>query len=178
MKDHMSSTSTARPQASEYAKYYGAYIGLVPDGDIVIQLDNQIDEFRGVLDKIPAADANVLHAPYTWTIKQVVGHLVDVERVFGYRALRFASNDMRPIVGMEQDDWVANTDYETPTLVALVDELEFSRRANVRFFKRLSPESWDRQASADDNEMSVRAIAYCLVGHITHHLEIIKKRVA
>ncbi|MEM7455765.1 MAG: DinB family protein [Planctomycetota bacterium] len=168
----------SRPDASEHAEYYSLYINRVPDGDIREHLLNQIEEFRTVLDGIEEDDACVLHEPYTWTIKQVVGHLIDVERVFGYRALRFGSGDVRPIPGMEQNDWVDNTDYESPSLKFLTDELVHSRHANICFFVRLKPDAWDSRAEADGNEMTVRALAYCLVGHITHHLEIIKKRLA
>ena len=166
------------PTDGEYAEYFGLYIGRVPDGDIVQFLELQTGQFQEVLGSIDEQTASVLHAPYTWTIKQVVGHLIDVERVFGYRALRFASGDERPILGMEQDSWVAHTDYVTPTLAALTEELGYSRRANHCFFKRIEAEAWDRKGTADGNEMTVRALAYCLVGHVTHHLEIIKSRLA
>ena len=171
-------TATRPPTDSEYAEYYGLYVGRVPDGDIVEYLELQVGQFQDVLGSIDEQTANIVHAPYTWTIKQVVGHLIDVERVFGYRALRFASGDDRPILGMEQDSWVAHTDYVSPTLAALTEELRFSRLANLCFFKRIETEAWDRSGTADGNEMTVRAIAYCLVGHLTHHLEIIKSRLA
>lgn len=171
------STAIRPPTESEYAEYFGLYIGRVPDGDIVEYLELQCRQFQDVLGSIDEKTAGIVHAPYTWTIKQVVGHLIDVERVFGYRALRFASGDERPIIGMEQDSWVAHTDYVTPTLAALTEELRYSRLANHCFFKRIEPEAWDRTGTADDKEISVRAIAYCLVGHLTHHLEIIKSRI-
>lgn len=165
------------PTESEHAEYFGLYIGRVPTGDILEHLQRQIAEFRGVLDSIDEPTAGILHGTYTWTIKQVVGHLIDVERVFGYRALRFASGDERPILGMEQNPWVQNTDYDSPTLSSLVDELEYSRRANLSFFKRIKLEAWDRRGVVDGNEMTVRAVAYCLVGHIIHHLDIIHRRI-
>lgn len=167
-----------RPSENDYAKYYFTYIGKVPDGDIIEQLENQITEFRSTLDTIEESNASVLHEPYTWTIKQVVGHLIDCERTFGYRALRFGCGDLRPILGMEQNEWVNNTDYDSPTLAELVFELELSRRSNLCFFRRLKPEAWDWKASADGNDMSVRALAFCLVGHITHHLDIVRQRIA
>jgi hypothetical protein len=170
-------TAIRPPTDSEYAEFYGLYIGRVPDGDIVEFLELQLEQFQAVLGSIDEQSASVIHDPYTWTIKQVVGHLIDAERVFGYRALRFASGDDRAIPGMEQNAWVENSDYVTPTLSALVDELAYSRRANLCFFKRLRADAWDRKGTADGKEMTVRAIAYCLVGHITHHLEIIKSRI-
>ncbi len=169
-------TAHRPPTDSEYAEYYGLYIGRVPDGDIVEYLEMQTGQFREVLGAIDEQAAGIVHPPYTWTIKQVVGHLIDGERVFGYRALRFASGDERPILGMEQDSWVAHTDYVTPTLAELTEELRYSRLANLCFFKRIEAEAWDRRGTADGKEMTVRALAYCLVGHVTHHLEIIKSR--
>ncbi len=166
------------PDGSEYASFYGHYVELATGASIMDQLESQIADFRSVLDNIDESEASILHAPYTWTIKQVVGHLIDAERVFAYRALRFASGDLQPVVGMDQNPWVENSDYETPTLAALAAELEHCRRANVLMFQRFRPDAWDFRGIADGNEMSVRALAYCLVGHIRHHLEIIKSRVA
>ncbi len=166
-----------RPETDEFAEYYGLYIGLVPDGNIVDLMKSQVVEIESLFENISEADASILHSPYTWTIKQVVGHLIDVERVFAYRALRFASADNRPILGMEQNPWVDNTDYESPTLKSLVEELVACRKANQLFFARLQPATWNLKGPADGNEMSVRALAYCLVGHIIHHTEIVKNRV-
>lgn len=169
--------TTTRPTADEHDEYYSAYTGRVPEGRITDLMDSQIAEFRAVLDRVSESDAGVLHDPYTWTIKQVVGHMIDVERVFSYRALRWASGDHRPIIGMDQNPWVDNTDYETPSLASLVDELELCRRANICLFRRLKETAWDERGEADGNVMTVRAAAYCLVGHISHHLEIIATRV-
>lgn len=170
--------ATARPPKSEFAEYYGTYIARVPDGDIFTLLEAQIDEFAGVLGGVSESQAGVVHKPYSWTIKQVVGHMIDVERVFGYRAHRFACNDVRPILGMEQDDFVANLDYNIPSLTDLTVELKCSRRSNLYFLRRIPQVAWDRTGTADGNVISVRAIAYILVGHVIHHLEIIEKRIA
>ena len=165
-----------KPADTEYAPYYGNYVSRVPDGDIVGTLTDQVSYFRGVLDDVAEADACVLHEPYTWTIKQAVGHMIDVERVFAYRALHWASADQRPLTGMEQNDWVEATDWQTPTLAELAEELELCRRANVCMFRRLNEEAWSRGGEADGNFMTVRGAAYCLAGHIIHHTEIIKTR--
>jgi len=167
-----------RPGADEYAPYYGAYIDKIADGDIRELLERQISEFVDVLSEISEEQAGVLHAPYSWTIKQVVGHLIDVEKVFGYRAHRFACNDLRPIMGMEQEDFVAGLDYTKPLLSDLIVELKCTRRSNLLFFKRIPDTAWSLYGKADGNTVSVRAAAYILVGHIAHHLEIIKKRIA
>ena len=167
-----------RPKDTEYNSYYGGYIDRAPDGDIVEILDAQVAFFRDALEVIAEADACILHEPYTWTIKQAVGHMIDVERVFAYRALRWSSGDLRPIPGMEQDQWVEETDWQSPTLLQLAEELELCRRANVCMFRRLKDEAWDRGGDADGNFMTVRGAAYCMAGHIIHHTEIVKQRVA
>ena len=172
----MTSQTSTRPSAAEYAEYYGLYINRVADGDILELLQNQIAEFTGVLGATSEEQAGVLHDPYTWTIKQVVGHMIDVEKVFGYRAHRFACDDLRPILGMEQNDFVDSLDYESPLLSDMVVELKCSRRSNCYFLKRIPETAWSRTGTADGNRISVRAIAYILVGHVIHHLEIIRKR--
>ena len=172
----MTVRTSTRPSRAEYAEYYGLYIDRVPNGDILELLENQIAEFAGVLSDVSEEQAGILHGTYTWTIKQVVGHLIDVEKVFGYRAHRFACNDLRPILGMEQNDFVDSLDYTSALISDMVVELKCSRRSNCYFLKRIPDNAWSRTGTADGNVMSVRAIAFILVGHVIHHLEIIKKR--
>ena len=163
---------------SEYAEYYNTYISLVGDNDIVAQMEDQVRDLGTISEQISEEEASIIHAPYTWTIKQVVGHLIDAEHVFSYRALRFASGDFQPLVGMDQNPWVANSDYDSPSFKDLMDELAHLRMANILLFRRIKPEAWDHRGLADNKEITVRALAFCMVGHITHHLNIIKKRVA
>ncbi len=174
----MTVATVTRPATSEYADYYGRYIDRVADGDILQILEKQISELTDVLNSVSEQQSGVLHGSYTWTIKQVVGHLIDVEKVFGYRAHRFACNDLRPILGMEQNDFVDGLDYESPLLSDMVVELKCSRRSNCYFFKRIPDLAWSLTGTADGNVISVRAIAYILVGHMIHHLEIVRKRLA
>lgn len=174
----MSRPILRQPGVDEFAPYYGRYIERVPDGDILTLLDRQIDDIRETLGRVSKEQENIVHPLYTWTVRQVAGHLIDVEKVFGYRAHRFACNDLRPIPGMEQDDFVANLDYRSVTLSSLTFELEQVRRANIPFLKRIPPQAWDRIGTIDGNILSVRAIAYILVGHVTYHLDIVRKRVS
>ena len=169
---------TPRPQENEFAEYYGRYINRVPEGDLVEILESQLTYVKSLLNNVGESDSNVVHPPYTWTIRQVVGHIIDVERVFAYRALRWASADSRSIIGMEQDDWVANTDWSTPSLSSLRDEFLLCREANLHMFKRLAPESWNRGGQADGGFMTVRAAAHCMAGHLIHHGIIIESRLA
>ena len=118
-----------------------------------------------------------LHDPYTWTIRQVIGHLIDAERVFAYRALRFAMGDATPLPGFDQDAYVAAADYSQVPLQNLAEEMFMLRQANLGMFLRFSDKGWASSGEADGKSMSVRALAYVMVGHVRHHLRIIEKRV-
>ena len=167
-----------RPAASEYNQYYGPYIDCVPDGDLLELLENQIGELKGLLKGISDEEATKLHEPYTWTIKQVAGHLIDSEKLFGWRAHRFGVGDETPVPGMEQNPYVDGMDYTKISLAELADEWELARRSNLSFFRRLSNKAWDNVGTASDNPITVRALAYLLVGHIIHHIQVMEKRVA
>ena len=165
-----------RPTADEAAEFYWTYIQLVPEGDVKTIAAGQVDEVQSLLSGLPETVALQVHPPYTWTIKQVVGHLIDAERIFANRLHRFACGDLQPLPGMEQDPYVANCDYVTPTLAALVAELTFCRQANSLLLERLTPAAWNQRGVASGHPVTVRALAYILVGHITYHLQILKKR--
>ncbi len=168
--------NTRRPQADEYFEYYQNYISCVPAGDFFSLLEGQIGELRSVLGKVGEQEAMQLHPPYTWTLKQVVGHLIDAERIFAERLHRFASGDLQPIPGMDQDPYIVNNDYVKPSLPALLDELIYLRQANMLLLRRIKPEAWDNRGVASDHPITVRALAYILVGHINHHIKIVRKR--
>lgn len=173
----MSKNAPRRPQPGEYHEYYSGYIECVPAGDLFEMLECQITDFQNTLQKISDEDASILHGSYTWTIKQVVGHLIDVEKLFGWRAHRFGCGDESPLPGMEQNPYIDALDYTQTTTKQLADELEFTRRSNLSFLRRLPTEAWDRSGIASGNSMSVRALAYILVGHINHHMQIVEQRV-
>jgi hypothetical protein len=164
------------PGADEYFEYYANYISQVPEGNLVSIAEAQIAELRDFFREVSEAQSMVLHEPYTWTFKQVVGHLIDSDRVFADRMHRFASTDFQPLNDMDQDIYVENHDYVTPTIESLVEELLLCRQANVLLLRRLKPESWDNRGVASNHSVSVRALAYMQVGHITYHLKILKRR--
>lgn len=167
---------TRRPGRDEYFEYYDTYIRLVPDGQCLALLHSQVDELRSYFAEVTEAEASVPHPPYVWTIKQVVGHMIDAERIFADRLHRFASGDPQPQPGMEQDPYVANHDYQTPLLGDLVDEWVHCRQANIRLVHRLKPSAWDQRGIASGHAITVRAIAWILVGHIMHHMKIVRAR--
>lgn len=172
----MSNLITGRPNTGEYAPYHEQYINLVPEGDILWVLGEQTRETLSVLRGISEAQADYRYSPGKWSIKEVVGHIIDAERIFGYRALRFARNDRTPLSGFEQDDYVKYGGFGAQSLSDLASEYEHVRRANIYLFRGLTSEAWDRRGTANDNEISVRAMAYIMAGHELHHMGIIRTK--
>jgi len=166
----------SKPDKDEYAPYYQKYVGLLPDADIVSTLGQQLDATRLLLGSIDEAQAGSRYAPDKWSIKELVGHLIDTERVFAYRAMRFARHDHAPLSGFEQDDYVLHGAFDLRTLADLAAEFEHLRRSNIHFFQGLSDEAWERRGTANDAEVSVRALAHIMAGHELHHVEILKTR--
>jgi hypothetical protein len=172
----MPSHASTRPAADEYAPYYGRYISLVPDGDIVRTLTTQLQETLSVLGRVQEAEAGFRPAPGKWSTKEVVGHVLDCERVFAYRALRFARNDATPLAGFEQDDYVRAAGFDRRTLADLLLEFGQTRNSTITFFRSLDGEAWLRRGAANDSPFSVRALAWIMAGHEKHHLGILNER--
>ena len=167
---------TTRPAPSEHAPYYAKYISLIGDGNILTLMRTQFDETMKLFRSIPEAQSTILHPPYTWTLKQVIGHLTDGERVFAYRALRIARGDATPLPGFDENQYALADEFERLRLRQVIDEFESVRRATITLFENLDAQSWKRLGEANGNPVSVRAIAYIIVGHVRHHAAIIQKR--
>ncbi len=165
-----------RPETTEYAKFFSTYIDLVPETNVLVAMTAQLGEFGGFLRKVPEAQGDVCHAPYTWTVKEVVGHLTDGERVFGYRALRFGRGDTTPLPSFDENPYVKAAGYERLTLAEVVSEYEAARRSNLFLFRNFPAAAWSRVGTAAGNPVSVRALAYIIVGHTRHHGAILRKR--
>ncbi|MDQ2807316.1 MAG: DinB family protein [Chloroflexota bacterium] len=163
-------TDNQRPDTTEYAPYYANYVRQVPEGDIQTLLGEQVAQVHDLLRGISEAQAEARPAPGEWTLKEIIGHLSDVERVFAYRAHRFARQDATPLAGFEQDDYVQAAGYNRRTLADLVEEWTLLRQASAHLFRSLLPGDWLRRGQAGTAEFSVRAIAYILVGHANGHL--------
>ena len=163
-------------EAAEYAPYYGRYISLVGGSDIVRTLETQGNETRVLLCGLTEVQGDYRYAPEKWSVKEVVGHVTDTERIFGYRALRIARHDRTPIEGFEQDDYVRAARFPERTLMGLIDEFAAVRRASLLLFRSLDPEAWMRRGVANQQEISVRALAYVIAGHELHHRKILKER--
>lgn len=169
-------TKFATPAAGEYAEYYNTYISRFRREDFLAAFEHQIGELQDLLGSLPDGDDNRTHEPYTWTLKQLMGHLIDCERIFSTRLLRIAVNDRTPIPGIEQNDYVDNMDYENVSMTALLAEFEHLRRANVLLAERLTPESLENMGTASGLPVSAKANLFILGGHVAYHMEIIRKR--
>lgn len=159
------------PGADEYAPYYAAYVRRVPPGDVLAILAEQISEYQQALGGLSDDDGLYRYAPNEWSIKEVVGHLCDCERVFAYRACAFARNEQAPLPGFDQEDYVREAHYDRRTLADLLQELTTLRQATLLTFRSLTPEITERRGNASGATVSVRALLYILAGHAYHHLD-------
>ncbi|HEV2862053.1 MAG TPA: DinB family protein [Pyrinomonadaceae bacterium] len=166
----------AKPESGEYADYYEKYVALVPDGNVVETLGRQIYETLALLGNVDEERAGRSYEPGKWSIKEVVGHIVDGERVFAYRALRFARGDQTPLPGFDQETFSRHVDFNARTLPDILEEFAEVRRATVGLLRSLTEEAWVRRGVASDNEVSVRALAYIIAGHEAHHVRILRER--
>ena len=165
-----------RPSPDEFAPYYGTYINKVRDGDIVSTLRAQFDTTLAYLHSIPDSRAGHRYAPGKWSIREVVGHLSDAERVFSYRALRFARGDETPLPGFDENEFMKRARLDDRPYAGLVAEFEAVRGATIALFDSLFPDEWTRHGSASGKDVSVRALAWIVAGHEMHHVDILKTR--
>jgi hypothetical protein len=172
------SPALSAPETTEYAPYYGRYISLVSPGDIREGLEQNRREIADLLGSIPASKTGHRYAEGKWTIRDLVGHVVDTERVFAFRALTFARGDQGPLPGMDQEPWqkAAEPGIEGVSLADLANELDTMRRGHILMFRRLADADWLKTGTASGNPVSVRALAHMLVGHARHHLGVLKER--
>jgi DinB superfamily len=172
----MSDSPIGRPEQTEYAEYYGRYISLVPEADLGAAMAVQTDATLAFLRGLPEAAGDLRYAPGKWSIKEVIGHVIDAERVFAMRATFFARGDQAALPGFEQDDWVSAATFDAQPLDELIGEFEHVRRGNLYFFKHLAPDAWLRRGTASGYEFTVRALAYVMVGHERYHLDVLRTR--
>jgi len=163
----------SRPGSTEYADFYKNYIARVPDGPLTDFLAQQATQYRQLLGGISDRAAGAPTAPGKWSIKEVLGHICDAERVITYRALRFARGDQKELQGFEQDDYVREAGSNSRSLEELLDEFESIRKATIALFQSLPAGSELRTGVANDNPVTVRALAYIVAGHAQHHYDLL-----
>lgn len=165
-----------RPDVSEYNVRYSRYIDLVPESDLCAAMSQQIEETKAFVGGIPESMADFRYATGKWTIREVVGHVLDTERIFGYRLLCIARGDTAKLEGADQDLYVRNASFNRFKIEELLEEFALVRGSNVILIRHLLAEAWDRVGSVSGNSISVRAIGYLMVGHERHHLGIIQSK--
>jgi uncharacterized protein (TIGR03083 family) len=166
----------SRPDRSEYADFYASYISKVPDGDLFNFLDLQPAEFDGLVNDLSDDQATRPPAPGKWSVKQVLGHLCDTERVMSYRILRFARGDRMELEGFEQDDYVATAESNGRSVTDLLAELRSVREATLALVRSLTDEASIRSGIANGKPVTVRALLYIVGGHAQHHLELLRRQ--
>ncbi len=165
-----------RPAPTDFGPFYTGYVNLVPEDDILAAMTSQHEDMVLFLRSISEVDSMVRHAPYTWSTKEVVGHLIDGERIFTYRALRFAREDATPLPSFEENAYATSGAFDRLPLTALVEEFDVVRRASLCLFRNLPADAWTRRGIANNAEITVNAVAYIVVGHMRHHSAILRKR--
>ena len=162
--------------SSEYHPYYELYLSKCPFNDILSGLQQSKDQFETFLKSIPAEKQLYKYASDKWTIKEVLVHIIDTERIFAYRALRIARRDVTALPGFDQDEYVLNSDANSRNFEDLISEFVSVRLSTVSLFNSFSEEDLLQKGIASNSPISVRALGYILIGHQNHHQEIIEKR--
>lgn len=164
-----------RPQADEYPVFYKGYVDTVND-DVLAELEHQIESFPTILREVPTEKAGYAYAEGKWTIIELVGHILDTERIMAYRALRIARNDSTPLAGFEENDYVANAHFADRTLDSMEDEFKHLRKTNLFLIKSLNETELARVGIINDKPISVKALIFIIAGHLNHHMRILKER--
>jgi DinB family protein len=167
---------TTRPAPGDYAPYAEQYILLVTGDDILASLTAQLKQTATLFSGRSERDGNFRYAPDKWSVKEVVGHVADTERIFAYRALRIARGDQTPLEGFEQEDYVRGARFGARKLSDLVEEYADVRQASLALFRSLGEEAWLRRGVASGNPVTVLALAYLIAGHELHHRKILDER--
>jgi uncharacterized damage-inducible protein DinB len=165
-----------RPTDTEYAPFYARYVALVPEGDILGVLEPQVEEIRRFLAPVSADKETFRYAEGKWSIRQVLGHLVDGERIFGHRAFCISRGEEAALPSFDENRYVAEARSEGVPLRELVDELSLVRRSNLAALRRLDDPDWARVGTASGKAVSVRALAWVMAGHPRHHIQVLRER--
>src|SRR5229473_3014010 len=165
-----------RPNESEYAPYYQGYVAHVNETDILPVLRTQLDELDVLLGRVGPEYERHRYAEGKWSIREIVGHLIDAERVFGYRAFSIARGEKQNLPGFEQDEYMLTAPYDKIDLEDLLSELRLVRLSNIAMLRNLDEQAWQRIGTANDAQVSVRALAFIMAGHVRHHMGVLRER--
>lgn len=165
-----------RAEISEYAPYYSTYVNLVPDGDILHILNEQIKETIMLLKDISETQGHFRYAPYKWSLKEVIGHIADTERIMSYRLLCIARGDTTSLPGYDENLYVHRASFDKQSMQDLLENLNVVRQSTLYLLKSLDPGAWLRRGTTNGSEVTVRALVSIIAGHELHHRQIIKQR--
>jgi len=165
-----------RPETTEYAMYYDRYVSLITEMDITAVLKAQPTELQDIFTPLSEEDALFSYDDGKWTMKEVISHIIDGERIFAYRALRIARDDKTPMEGFEQDGYIEYAYANDRGTADLLEEFKLLRRANMLMFDHMNDDAWDRTGTASGSPVSVRGLAYIMAGHVKHHSNILRDR--
>jgi DinB family protein len=165
-----------RPEPGEYPEYYGKYIEKVPSTDVVGILEAQRLHMSQLFAGRTERDGNFRYALGKWTVKEVLGHITDAERIFTYRALRIARGDQTPLASFEQDDYVKSGGFAARTLGDLVEEFGAVRSASIALFRSFNEDAWSRRGVASEKQVTVRALGFITAGHQIHHRMVLEEQ--
>jgi DinB superfamily len=172
----MSTHRSIRPGADEFAPYYAGYVSKVPDGDVVEALIGGTEIAAALLADLPDEVAARAYAPGKWTLKEVVLHCADAERIFAYRALRIGRGDQTDLPGWDEQAYAPLSGANARSLDSVLDELQAVREASVLLFEGLPVEAWLRRGRANGHAVTVRGLAWIMAGHLLHHLDVVQER--
>jgi uncharacterized damage-inducible protein DinB len=165
-----------RPQPGDYAPFYAKYIALVPDGDLFDTLEAGIRDWKSLLGGRSESQSEFRYEPAKWSVKEVIGHVTDTERIFSYRVLRIARGDQTPLSGFEQDDYVKEGNFSVRKLPEVLEEFFAVRHSTLALLRSLSAPAWMRRGNANQKEVTVNALAFIIAGHERHHRSIVEQR--
>lgn len=166
----------SRPEPTEHTAEFGRYIALVPGDDPLATLEAQLGALSASLSTLSDERAGFRYAQGKWSVREIVGHLVDCERILGYRALSVARGETANLPGFDEDRYAANAAHDGVPLGELLEELTLVRRSHLHLFRHLPDAAWTRLGTANGNPLSVRAAAFVLAGHVEHHRGVLRER--
>jgi DinB superfamily len=165
-----------RPDSTEYGSWYAGYVSLVPEDDVLSAIEKQSSETQKLLASLDDAKAAHRYADGKWSVREVIGHITDAERVFGYRALCISRGEQQSLPGFDEKEYMATSNFDSWKVGDLAELYALGRRANIVMFRNLPDEAWSRRGTASNNPVSVNALAYIIVGHERHHLKVLRER--
>jgi len=166
----------SKPLENEYAEFFSSYVSLITEADILSVLSGQPAELRQLVHGVTGEREHYRYASGKWTIREVVSHMIDAERVFAYRAFCISRGESASLPSFDENEYAAQSRSDNVPLAELVDEFSTVRKSNLPFLSRLDESNWKRLGAAGKNPISVRALAFIMAGHVRHHCTILKER--